>query len=173
MCPGNCQVDWRQLNWETCQLSGSDVCWAFGEATPGYATALPNMNSECARKICIERWLSRCRWLLEVQLLHDHVHHFSFVVDLAPNPHIAATREHLFDVTQAESEAEVDLDGMLNHGCWEAVLLAVNSSHWGPQEANDHGLHQRLACVSLTPPGRPIHEALAGSVSDAHALSPQ
>ena len=107
------------------------------------------------------------------QLLHDHVHHCSFVVDLAPDPHIAATREHLFDVTQAESEVEVDLDGMLNHGCWEAVLLAVNSSHWGPQEANDHGLHQRLACVSLTPPGRPIHEALAESVSDAHAFSPQ
>lgn len=67
--------------------------------------------------------------------------------------HVDATmREHLFNVTQAECEAEIEPNGVLNHGGWEAVPFVGNSRHWGPREANIHGPHQRLVSIGLTAP---------------------
>lgn len=52
----------------------------------------------------------------------------------------APLREHLFDIAQAEREAEVQPHRMLNDGCRETVPFEGNSRHWVLPEANEQGL---------------------------------
>ena len=61
-----------------------------------------------------------------------------------------ATRQHLFNIAQAEREAEIEPDSVLDHGWRKAVPLVRNSRHWGPRKANSHGPHRRLGSIGLT-----------------------
>ena len=48
--------------------------------------------------------------------------------------------EHLFDIANAEGEAEVEPHRVMNNGCRETVPFVRNSRHWSLREADEHDL---------------------------------